>query len=139
MARPPRPPHQHILGAGVWQRVLLLGVVVAAASLGAALGPRRRTPLAERPVPVRHGPAPQARDLMRRARPRARRADTGDRSGGARWGTPGSGPGPVGPRGRRRARLAWEQDPVAAGPRRSHDIRKPPGRTPIRRPRRRRP
>ncbi|MBD0694966.1 ATPase [Streptomyces sp. CBMA123] len=37
MARPPRPPRQHILGSGVWQRVLLLGVVAAAASLGAAL------------------------------------------------------------------------------------------------------
>ncbi|MFH9347947.1 cation-translocating P-type ATPase [Kitasatospora sp. NPDC017646] len=37
MARPPRPPRQHILGAGVWQRVLLLGLVVAAASLCAAL------------------------------------------------------------------------------------------------------
>ncbi|MGW3230353.1 cation-translocating P-type ATPase [Kitasatospora sp. NPDC001095] len=37
MSRPPRPPDQHILGSGVWQRVLLLGLVVAAASLGAAL------------------------------------------------------------------------------------------------------
>ncbi|MEU4119903.1 cation-translocating P-type ATPase [Kitasatospora sp. NPDC028055] len=37
MTRPPRPPHQHILGSGVWQRVLLLGLVVAAASLGAGL------------------------------------------------------------------------------------------------------
>ncbi|MFD5467209.1 cation-translocating P-type ATPase [Kitasatospora sp. NPDC127059] len=36
MARPPRPPHQHILGSGVWQRVLLLGCVVAAAALGSA-------------------------------------------------------------------------------------------------------
>jgi len=37
MSRPPRPPHQHILGSGVWQRVLLLGLVVAAAALGAGL------------------------------------------------------------------------------------------------------
>ncbi|MFJ7912349.1 cation-translocating P-type ATPase [Kitasatospora sp. NPDC096204] len=37
MSRPPRPPGQHILGSGVWQRVLLLGLVVAAVSLGAAL------------------------------------------------------------------------------------------------------
>ncbi|MFJ9610401.1 cation-translocating P-type ATPase [Kitasatospora sp. NPDC101176] len=37
MTRPPRPPHQHILGSGVWQRVLLLGLVVATASLGAGL------------------------------------------------------------------------------------------------------
>ncbi|MFF2659791.1 cation-translocating P-type ATPase [Kitasatospora sp. NPDC058032] len=40
MARPPRPPDQHILGSGVWQRVLWLGLVVAAASLGAALWAR---------------------------------------------------------------------------------------------------
>ncbi|MEU9076978.1 cation-translocating P-type ATPase [Kitasatospora sp. NPDC048538] len=40
MSRPPRPPHQHILGAGVWQRVLLLGLVVAAAALGAAVWAR---------------------------------------------------------------------------------------------------
>ncbi|MQS17132.1 HAD-IC family P-type ATPase [Streptomyces kaniharaensis] len=40
MARPPRPPHQHILGSGVWQRVLLLGLVVAAVALGAALWAR---------------------------------------------------------------------------------------------------
>ncbi|MFE5587074.1 HAD-IC family P-type ATPase, partial [Kitasatospora sp. NPDC056531] len=40
MARPPRPPHQHILGSGVWQRVLLLGLVVAAVALGAAIWAR---------------------------------------------------------------------------------------------------
>ncbi|MFJ9847504.1 cation-translocating P-type ATPase [Kitasatospora sp. NPDC101155] len=40
MARPPRPPHQHILGSGVWQRVLLLGLVLAAAALGAAIWAR---------------------------------------------------------------------------------------------------
>ncbi|MFE7490355.1 cation-translocating P-type ATPase [Kitasatospora sp. NPDC057541] len=40
MTRPPRPPDQHILGSGVWQRVLWLGLVVAAASLGAALWAR---------------------------------------------------------------------------------------------------
>ncbi|MFF2744028.1 cation-transporting P-type ATPase [Kitasatospora sp. NPDC058048] len=32
MTRPPRPPDQHILGSGVWQRVLLLAAVVAACS-----------------------------------------------------------------------------------------------------------
>ncbi|MGW7444040.1 cation-translocating P-type ATPase [Kitasatospora sp. NPDC054795] len=40
MTRPPRPPDQHILGSGVWQRVLLLAAVVAAAALGAALWAR---------------------------------------------------------------------------------------------------
>ncbi|MFE5586044.1 cation-translocating P-type ATPase [Kitasatospora sp. NPDC056531] len=40
MTRPPRPPHQHILGSGVWQRVLLLGLVLAAAALGAAIWAR---------------------------------------------------------------------------------------------------
>ncbi|WP_438319435.1 cation-translocating P-type ATPase (plasmid) [Streptomyces sp. HUAS TT3] len=37
MRRPPRPPGQHILGDGLWQRVLFLGTVVTAASLAAAL------------------------------------------------------------------------------------------------------
>ncbi|MFE4520103.1 cation-translocating P-type ATPase, partial [Kitasatospora sp. NPDC056783] len=40
MARPPRPPDQHILGSGVWQRVLLLGLALTAAALGAALWAR---------------------------------------------------------------------------------------------------
>jgi Ca2+-transporting ATPase len=40
MRRPPRPPSQHILGGGAWQRLLLLGVLVTAASLGAALAAR---------------------------------------------------------------------------------------------------
>ncbi|MEU1283483.1 cation-translocating P-type ATPase [Kitasatospora sp. NPDC005856] len=40
MSRPPRPPDQHILGSGLWQRVLLLAAVLAAASLGAALRAR---------------------------------------------------------------------------------------------------
>ncbi|MEU8925346.1 cation-translocating P-type ATPase [Kitasatospora sp. NPDC048545] len=40
MTRPPRPPHQHILGSGVWQWVLLLGLVVAAASLAAGIWAR---------------------------------------------------------------------------------------------------
>jgi Ca2+-transporting ATPase len=40
MARPPRPPQQHILGSGLWQRVLLLGLVVATAALGTALWAR---------------------------------------------------------------------------------------------------
>ena len=34
MTRPPRPPSQSILGAGLWQRILQLGVVIAATSLG---------------------------------------------------------------------------------------------------------
>ncbi|MGW7365975.1 HAD-IC family P-type ATPase, partial [Streptomyces sp. NPDC054841] len=37
MRRPPRPPHQHVLGHGLWQRVLFLGAVVTAACLVAAL------------------------------------------------------------------------------------------------------
>ncbi|MEU3744170.1 MULTISPECIES: cation-translocating P-type ATPase [Streptomyces] len=37
MHRPPRPPDQHILGGGAWQRLLLLAAVVTAASLGAGL------------------------------------------------------------------------------------------------------
>ncbi|MFE4976622.1 cation-translocating P-type ATPase [Kitasatospora sp. NPDC056651] len=40
MSRPPRPPDQHILGSGVWQRVLLLGLALTAAALGAALWAR---------------------------------------------------------------------------------------------------
>ncbi|MFJ5834128.1 cation-translocating P-type ATPase [Streptomyces sp. NPDC093089] len=38
MRRPPRPPDQHILGGGAWQRLLVLAAVVTAASLGAGLG-----------------------------------------------------------------------------------------------------
>lgn len=37
MRRPPRPPGQHVLGAGLWQRVLRLGTLVTAASLAAGL------------------------------------------------------------------------------------------------------
>ncbi|GAA4833506.1 cation-translocating P-type ATPase [Kitasatospora terrestris] len=37
MHRPPRPPEQQVLGDGLWQRVLLLGAVVTAGSLAAAL------------------------------------------------------------------------------------------------------
>ncbi|HEY9368196.1 cation-translocating P-type ATPase [Streptomyces sp.] len=37
MHRPPRPPDQHILGGGAWQRLLILAAVVTAASLGAGL------------------------------------------------------------------------------------------------------
>ncbi|WP_316528717.1 cation-translocating P-type ATPase [Kitasatospora brasiliensis] len=40
MDRPPRPPDQHVLGSGVWQRVVLLGLVLTAASLAAALWAR---------------------------------------------------------------------------------------------------
>ncbi|GAA2740773.1 cation-transporting P-type ATPase [Kitasatospora cinereorecta] len=35
MRRPPRPPNEHVLGAGVWQRVLCLGGVVTVVALGA--------------------------------------------------------------------------------------------------------
>ncbi len=37
MAQPPRPPEQSVLGAGLWQRVLALGAVLAAATLGVGL------------------------------------------------------------------------------------------------------
>ncbi|MFJ3099723.1 cation-translocating P-type ATPase [Streptomyces hydrogenans] len=37
MRRPPRPPDQHILGGGAWQRLLVLAAVVTTASLGAGL------------------------------------------------------------------------------------------------------
>ncbi|WP_407077545.1 cation-translocating P-type ATPase [Streptomyces sp. SCSIO 30461] len=37
MRRPPRPPSQHVLGHGLWQRVLFLGTVVTAACLIAGL------------------------------------------------------------------------------------------------------
>ncbi|MEU8619597.1 HAD-IC family P-type ATPase [Streptomyces sp. NPDC048623] len=37
MRRPPRPPDQHILGGGAWQRLLLLAGVVTAATLAAGL------------------------------------------------------------------------------------------------------
>src|SRR5664280_51383 len=33
MTRPPRPPTQSVLGAGLWQRILQLGLVIAATSL----------------------------------------------------------------------------------------------------------
>ncbi|MEV6210210.1 cation-translocating P-type ATPase [Kitasatospora sp. NPDC051914] len=37
MRRPPRPPDEHVLGAGLWQGVLRTGVLVTAVSLGAGL------------------------------------------------------------------------------------------------------
>lgn len=37
MRRAPRPPQQHVLGDGLWQRVLRLSVLVTAASLAASL------------------------------------------------------------------------------------------------------
>ncbi|MFH8727323.1 cation-translocating P-type ATPase [Streptomyces termitum] len=40
MRRPPRPPDQHILGGGAWQRLLVLAVVVTGVSLGAGLTAR---------------------------------------------------------------------------------------------------
>ncbi|MFI2368004.1 cation-translocating P-type ATPase [Streptomyces sp. NPDC018833] len=40
MRRPPRPPGQHVLGDGLWQRILIVGTVVTAASLAAGLAAR---------------------------------------------------------------------------------------------------
>ena len=37
MHRPPRPPAESVLGAGLWQRVLRVGLVVAAVTLGVAV------------------------------------------------------------------------------------------------------
>ncbi|HEX6853690.1 MAG TPA: HAD-IC family P-type ATPase [Streptosporangiaceae bacterium] len=37
MNRPPRPPGESVLGAGLWQRILRVGLVVAAVTLGIAL------------------------------------------------------------------------------------------------------
>jgi Ca2+-transporting ATPase len=37
MARPPRPPAESVLGAGLWQRILRVGLVVAGVTLGIAL------------------------------------------------------------------------------------------------------
>ncbi|WP_137231156.1 HAD-IC family P-type ATPase [Streptomyces sp. BPSDS2] len=40
MRRPPRPPDQHILGGGAWQRLLVLAAVVTGGALGAGLAAR---------------------------------------------------------------------------------------------------
>ena len=37
MSRPPRPPAESVLGAGLWQRIIRVGLVVAAVTLGVAL------------------------------------------------------------------------------------------------------
>jgi Ca2+-transporting ATPase len=37
MRRPPRPPAQSVLGAGLWQRIVRVGVVIAAVTLGVAV------------------------------------------------------------------------------------------------------
>ena len=37
MRRPPRPPAESVLGAGLWQRILRVGLVIAAVTLGVAL------------------------------------------------------------------------------------------------------
>ncbi|MBO0815631.1 MAG: cation-transporting P-type ATPase [Actinobacteria bacterium] len=37
MRRPPRPPSESVLGAGLWQRTVRVGVVIAAVTLGVAL------------------------------------------------------------------------------------------------------
>lgn len=40
MSRPPRPPEQSVLGGGLWPRILVMGCVIAAASLAAGLWAR---------------------------------------------------------------------------------------------------
>ncbi|WP_313896498.1 HAD-IC family P-type ATPase [Streptomyces sp. GC420] len=42
MNRPPRPPQEHVLGAGLWNRVLALGALVTAVSLVAGVWADRR-------------------------------------------------------------------------------------------------
>ncbi len=37
MSRPPRPPAESVLGAGLWQRILRIGAVISAVTLGVAL------------------------------------------------------------------------------------------------------
>jgi Ca2+-transporting ATPase len=37
MRRPPRPPTESVLGAGLWQRVIRVGAVIAAVTLGVAV------------------------------------------------------------------------------------------------------
>jgi P-type Ca2+ transporter type 2C len=37
MQRPPRPPSETVLGAGLWQRILRVGAVIAAVTLGVAV------------------------------------------------------------------------------------------------------
>ena len=37
MSRPPRPPAESVLGAGLWQRILRVGAVISAVTLGVAL------------------------------------------------------------------------------------------------------
>ena len=37
MRRPPRPPAESVLGAGLWQRIIRVGLVIAAVTLGVAL------------------------------------------------------------------------------------------------------
>lgn len=37
MSRPPRPPAESVLGAGLWQRILRIGAVISAVTIGVAL------------------------------------------------------------------------------------------------------
>ena len=61
--RPPRPPAESVLGAGLWQRIVRVGVVIAAVTLGRGrVGPRHRPALAE------HGVLRARRDPARRGR-----------------------------------------------------------------------
>ena len=40
MRRGPRPPHEHVLGAGLWQRIVWTGSLIAVVTIGAALWAR---------------------------------------------------------------------------------------------------
>jgi Ca2+-transporting ATPase len=68
MRHPPRPPAENVLGAGLWQRIARVGVVIAAVTLGVALwarppvGPGRAWPSSpsarpSSPSPPAHGSA----------------------------------------------------------------------------------
>ncbi len=57
MRRPPRPPTESVLGAGLWQRILRVGIVITAVTLGAAVwADQHRPAVADRGVlrPRRH-------------------------------------------------------------------------------------
>ena len=91
MRRPPRPPAESVLGAGLWQRILRVGVVIAAVTLGVAvwadttgrpwqtmaffaLGTTQLGRRARLPRPPRHAGQPlAARRRRRRVRTAARR------------------------------------------------------------------
>ena len=70
MRRPPRPPAESVLGAGLWQRIARVGVVIAAVTLGVGrVGPGHRPALAEHGLPrPRHHPARRRRSAPGPAR-----------------------------------------------------------------------